>query len=117
MQAVEDKTPEEQKGILSKSFDLWKKVASATPKLVMESLKDPKKQAAHIQEQIQEQFHHVGDAIEKKIEDTLGQKLEMDDWRVPSKSDYKTMMKMLEKLSSEMDAMNKKIEKLSKKVK
>ena len=68
MQAVEDKTPEEQKGILSKSFDLWKKVASATPKLVMESLKDPKKQAAHIQEQIQEQFHQVGDAIEKKIE-------------------------------------------------
>lgn len=117
MQAVEDKTPEEQKGILAKSFDLWKKVASATPKLVMESLKDPKKQAAHIQEQIQEQFHHVGDAIEKKIEDTLGQKLEMDDWRGASKSDYKNMMKMLEKLSGEMDAMNKKIEKLSKKVK
>ena len=117
MQAVEDKTPEEQKGILANSFDLWKKVASATPKLVMESLKDPKKQAAHIQEQIQEQFHHVGDAIEKKIEDTLGQKLEMDDWRGASKSDYKNMMKMLEKLSGEMDAMNKKIEKLSKKVK
>ncbi len=117
MQAVVDKTPEEQKGILAKSFDIWKKVAAVTPKLVMESKKDPNKQAAHIQEQIQEQILHVGDAIEKKLEDTLGQKLEMDDWRGASKSDYKNVMKMLEKLSEDMAILNNKIEKLSKKTK
>lgn len=107
MQAVEDKSPEEQKGILSKSFDLWKKVATATPKLVLESIKDPKKQIAHIQEQIQEQIHQAGDAI--------GQNLEIDEWRMTSKSDYKNIVKMLENMSNEIVNLNKKIDALSKK--
>lgn len=115
MKAVEDKTPEEQKGIISKSFDLWKKMAANTPKLVLESIKDPKKQVAHIQEQIQEQFHNVSDAIEQTIEDKLGHKLEMDDWRISSKSDFKSIMKMLEKMSNDIDSLNKKVEDLSKK--
>lgn len=115
LQAVEDKTPEEQKGILSKSFDLWKKVASSTPKMVIESLKDPKKQVAHIQEQIQEQLHQVTDAIGQTLEDKLGQKIEVDDWRVSSKSDFKSIMKMLEKMSDEIDSLNKKVDALSKK--
>jgi hypothetical protein len=107
MQAVEDKTPEEQKGILSKSFDLWKKVASATPKLVLESIKDPKKQVAQIQEQIQEQINQAGDAI--------GQKLEIDDWRISSKSDYKNIIQLLEQLAGEVSALNKKVDVLSEK--
>ncbi len=113
--AVEDKSPEEQKSVLSKSFDLWKKVATAAPKIVMESIKDPKKQAALIQEKLQEQMHQVGDAIEQKIEDTIGQKIEIDDWKVSSKSDLKNVMKMLEKLTEEMASLNKKVDKLAKK--
>ena len=50
--ALEDKSPEEQKSILSKSFDLWKKMATTGPKMVMETIKDPKKQIAHLQQQI-----------------------------------------------------------------
>ena len=107
MQAVEDKSPEEQKGILAKSFDLWKKVATATPKLVMDSIKDPKKQVAQIQEQIQEQINQAGDAI--------GQKLEIDDWRISSKADYKNMMKVLEQLTIEVSTLNKKVDSLAKK--
>ena len=50
--AMEHKSPEEQKGILAKSFDLWKKMAMETPKLVAVTIKDPKKGIAQIQTQI-----------------------------------------------------------------
>ena len=113
IQAVEDKSPEEQKGILAKSFDLWKKMAAETPKLVLESIKDPKKQVAHLQEQM----HQVGDAINQKIEDTLGQKLEIDEWRAASKSDYKNLLQVLEEMASEIRTLNKKVDTLSKKAK
>ncbi len=115
MQAVEDKTPEEQTGILAKSLDLWKKVAAQTPKIVMDSIKDPKKQVAQIQGQIQEQISQVGDAIGQRIEDTLGQKLEIDDWRGSSKSDYKAMMKLLETMAGQINRLNEKVELLAQK--
>jgi hypothetical protein len=118
VQAVENKTPEEQKGILSKSFDLWKRMTIETPKLVLDTLKDPKKQAHHIQEQIQEQIqermHQVGDAFNQKLED-VKEKLEVDEWRSSSKSDYRNIMKMLEQMSGEIQSLNDKVEKLSKK--
>jgi hypothetical protein len=116
VQAMENKSPEEQKGILAKSFDLWKKVALDAPKMVIDSIKDPKKQAHQIQEQIQEQFSQVGDAFNQKLEDAR-QKLEIDDWRVSSKSDFKTIMKMLEQMSNEISTLNVKVDKLSKKAK
>lgn len=118
VQAMEHKSPEEQKGILSKSFDLWKKMAMETPKIVMESIKDPKKQANHIKEQLQEQFQEqlqqVGGALNQRLEDAK-QKLEVDDWRVSSKSDFKNMMKLLEQMSTEITTLNEKVDKLSKK--
>ena len=106
MKAVEDKPEAEQKGIISKSFDFWKKMASATPKLVMDSIKDPKKQAAHIQEQIQEQFHQISDVISHKIEDTIG----FDNILNPSKTE---IMTKLDHLSEQMNTMQKKLDKLS----
>lgn len=109
VQAVEDKSPEEQKGILTKSFDIWKKVAANTPKMVLESIKDPKKQMA----QFQDQMHHVGEAINQKIEDTIGRNLELDEWRSSTKSDFKHIMNMLEQMTEEMAKLNKKIDTLS----
>ncbi len=116
VQAMEHKSPEEQKGILSKSFDLWKKMAMETPKLVMDSIKDPKKQAHHLQEQIQEQMHQVGDVLTQKLEDAK-QKLEVDEWRGSSKSDVTRMMKLLEQMAEQINVLNEKVDKLSKKTK
>ena len=120
VQATEHKSPEEQKGILSKSFDLWKRMAKDTPKMVLEVVKDPKKGAHHIQEQIQgqiqEQLHYVSDAFNQRLDDAK-QKLEVDEWRGSSKSDIKTMMKMLEQMSAEIASLNAKVDKLSKKTK
>lgn len=105
--AVEDKSPEEQKGILSLSVDLFLKAASVAPKLVRDSIKDPKKQVAQIQEQIQEQIHQVGDA--------LGQRLEIDEWRGASKSDLKSVLKALEQLTEQVDQLHTKVDGLTKK--
>jgi hypothetical protein len=102
MKAVEDKPESEQKGILSKSFDFWKKMASATPKLVMDSIKDPKKQAAHLQEQIQEQFHQISDLVGQKIEDTIGPNT--------SKSE---IIEKLDHLTHQMDMIQKKLDSLT----
>ena len=111
IQAMEDKSPEEQKGILSKSFDIWKKMAITTPMAVIDAIKDPKKQVANIQSQI----NQVGDAISQKLEDTIGQKIEVDEWRGVSKSDHKQMMELMEKMSKEISTLNKKVNQLSKK--
>jgi hypothetical protein len=112
-QAVEDKSPEEQKGILSKSLDLWKKAAATAPKLVMESIKDPKKQVAQLQDQLQ----FVGESINQRIEETIGKNLEIDEWRSSSKSDFRQLMGLLEKMSEDIVSLNQKVEKLSKKAK
>lgn len=102
MNAVEGKPESEQKGILSKSFEFWKKMASTTPKLVMESIKDPMKQAGHIQEQLQEQFHHISDIVGQKIEDTLGVH--------PSKSE---IIEKLDHLSQQIEKLQKQVDKIS----
>lgn len=112
--AVEDKPEEEQKGILSKSFDFWKKVASEAPKMVMETIKDPKKQAAHIQEQITEQFHQIGDNLEHKIEERFGKKIELEDIFGSAKSDSRKILEKLADMSEQIVALNKKVESLSK---
>jgi hypothetical protein len=111
IKAVEDKSEDEQKGIISKSFDFWKKVAAVTPKLVMESIKDPKKQASQIQEQIQEQIHQFSDSIEHTIEE---RKSELDNWLGASKSDSRKIMELLSEMSGQIDALNSKVDELSK---
>jgi len=76
MAAIEDKPEEDQRGILSQSFDFWKKMALNAPKIVMDSIKDPKRQA----EQIQEQITQFNDSISRKFEDKFGSKIELDNW-------------------------------------
>jgi len=96
--SVEDRTEDEQKGILSKSFDIWKKMAKDYPKMVIDVIKDPKAQVTQIQEQISQ----VGDELSSKID--------VDSWRPPSKSDFY-------KLTEELKAVSKKIDEISSKFK
>ncbi len=110
LKAVEDKPVEEQKGIISKSFDFWKQVAAVTPKLVLDSIKDPKKQASQFQEQLQEQFAQISENIGQKIEDKIGQKIELDDILGSSKSDSRKIMAMLGLMAEQIEALDKKID-------
>jgi len=80
-EATSDKTVEEQEGIIEKSLDIWKKVRATGPKLILDTLKDPKKQVNQLQGQIQDQLAHVSEEISSKVE--------IDQWRAASKSDFK----------------------------
>ena len=112
LQQMEDKSPEEQKGILSKSFNLWKKMTLNAPKMVIETIKDPKKGVENIQKELQE----VSDAISQKVEETIAQrKVDVDEWRGVSKSDHNVMMELMAKMSEEVSALNRKVNELSKK--
>ena len=106
IQAMGDKSPEEQKGILSKSFDLWKKMATTAPKLVLETIKDPKKQVAQFQDQVQDQIN--------QLKNEFGGKIDLDSWIASSKADNKDLMDMMQKMSTEISALNKKVDELSK---
>jgi len=105
IEAIEEKSPEEQRGILAKSFDLWKKMATAYPKIVLETIKDPKAGVEHIQDQVSQQVSQVSDMISSK--------LDPDYWKPASKSDLQKVADMVEKLTREVNALHKKIERLS----
>ncbi len=115
LKAIEDKPEDEQKGIIAKSFDFWKKVANATPKLVIDSIKDPKKQAHHIQEQIQEQLYQFSDVISHKIEEKIGGKIDLESYLGSSKPEMKQMLQMLVTLNEKVDKLNTEMENLKKK--
>ncbi len=106
-EATQDKTPEEQDGILNKSFDIWKKMTKVGPKLIIDTIKDPKKQVAQLQDQIQDQISQVSDEISSKVE--------IDQWRAASRSDFRKLMDTVNQLSKDVASLNQKVDKLSKK--
>lgn len=111
VEAMKDKSPEEQKGILAQSFDLWKKVAEVTPKAIFDTIKDPKKQLAEFQNQLA----NINENINLRVEEVIEQrKSELDDWRMTSKSDYRNIMERLDAVTQELAALHKKVDKIKK---
>lgn len=109
--AMEDKSPEEQKGIMAKSFEMWKKMALETPKLVVTTIKDPKKGMA----QIQEQISHVGEAIGATFEEAKENLPDLPDLRSHHKEEHGAVMQKLEELTLRMEELSAEVKKLSKK--
>jgi len=99
LESLEDKPAEEQKGILSKSFDLWKKVALDAPKLVIQTIKDPMAQVEQIQNQVKE-------VIDQNIEPEIA-----------SKTDFQELMAAVNKIAGDVKELNEKVDQLSKKKK
>ncbi len=106
-EATKDQTEEQREGILKKSLSMWKTIAQAGPKVIMDTLKDPKKQIAQIQDQIQDQISHLGDEI--------GEKVHIDEWRNASRSDFKKVKKSISELTNEIKKMNAKMDSIIKK--
>jgi hypothetical protein len=103
--ALEGQPEEIHEGVLTQSLNIWKKIASNTPRLVMESIKDPKKSA----EQLQDQFQQITDAIGQRID---GSKKEMENFIPPSRAE---ITDALEKLFDKLDAIEQRLERLEKK--
>lgn len=95
-QAIEDEAPEEQEGILSKSFDIWKKMAVNYPKQLLETIKDPKGQIENIQNQVTEAISH---------------NIDPDNWKPATKSDFKSLKKTIDDLKSDIDNLSQLISK------
>lgn len=104
LESLEDKPTEEQKGILSKSFDLWKRVALDAPKLVIQTIKDPMAQVEQIQNQVKE-------VIDQNIEPEINQ------WRSASKTDFRELMAAINNIAGEVKDLKKKVDQLSDKKK
>jgi len=107
---TEHVAPEEQDNLLLKSFDMWKKIAKSAPQMVIETIKDPAKQVANIQKQI----NTVREEVEQRIAEPLATMKEIDSWRSATKSDFKSVMEELSRVSGQMAELNKKVDKLSK---
>nr|WHW29854.1 hypothetical protein [uncultured bacterium] len=106
-EATKDHSSEEQENILQKSLSMWKTMKEFAPKMLMETIKDPKKQISNIQGQLQDQISNIGEEI--------GEKVHIDEWRNASRSDFKKMKKTIGNLSDEIKKLSEKIDSISKK--
>jgi hypothetical protein len=102
LEATKHKSQEQQESLLTKSFALWKTMAKEGPKVIMETIKDPRKQVANIQDQISE------------FGEDLMEKVPIDDWRNASRSDFNTIKDSISELVAEVKKLNTKVEAISK---
>ncbi len=101
IEATNDRSSEEQENILTKSFSLFKSVAASGPKILKETLKDPRKQVAHLQDQLSEYSEELLD------------KIPIDQWRNSSKSDFHSIEESLAALTQSVASLTKKVDALS----
>lgn len=106
-EATKDEPKEHREGILQKSFSVWKTVKEVGPKVIMETIKDPKKQISQIQDQIQDQISNIGDEISEKVQ--------IDQWRNASRSDFHSIQNAIEDLSKELKKLSSKVDKINNK--
>ena len=73
--------------------------------MAIETIKDPRKGVAQIQEQI------------SQVGEDIGQRLEIDDWRGVKKSDYNDLKDALQQVTTQLASLHDKVDKLNKKKK
>ncbi len=101
----EDVSEEEKDGILSKSKDIWKRLAKSYPKMVVDAIKDPKAQVTQIQEQISSRAEE------------LSNRLQLESITPITKSDLSDLTAQISSLAEAMKSLENKVDKLSKKAK
>jgi len=102
LEATKDDSPEHQESLLKKSFSLWKTMAKEGPKVFMETIKDPRKSVAQLQDQISD------------FGEDLMEKVPLDQWRNASRSDFNEIKASISQLAEEMKKLNKKVDAITK---
>lgn len=105
--ATNHETQDKQENIIEKSLSMWKTIKDVGPKVIKDTLKDPKKQFSQFQDQLQDQISTIGDEISEKVQ--------IDQWRNASKSDFQAMQNQIENLTSQIQKLSKKIDSINKK--
>jgi hypothetical protein len=106
-EATKHQTSEEQESIIHKSLSMWKTIKDVGPKVFRDTLKDPKKQFTHLQDEIQGKINTIGEELSEKVH--------IDQWRNASRSDFNTIQKQIEKLASEIKKISTKIDSIKNK--
>jgi hypothetical protein len=106
-EATKHQTTEEQESILKKSFSMWKTIRDFGPKVIRDTLKDPKKQFTHLQDELQDKISIFSEEISEKVQ--------IDQWRNASRSDFNKIQSQIESLSSEITKLATKIDAIKKK--
>lgn len=101
-QATKHEPQEKQESIIDKSLSMWKTLKDVGPKVLRDTIKDPKKQLSHLQEEIQDKINFIGDEISEKVQ--------IDQWRNASRSDFLDIQNQIKKLSSEIKKLSKKVD-------
>lgn len=100
--ATNHESQDKQDNIIEKSLSMWKTLKDVGPKMIKETLKDPKKQFNQLQDQIQDQISTIGDEISEKVQ--------IDQWRNASKSDFQKIQQQITDLSSQIKSLSNKID-------
>lgn len=100
--ATNHKSSEEQENIIKKSLSMWKTIKAVGPQVIKDTLKDPKKQFENLQDEIQEKITTFGDEISEKVQ--------IDQWRNASRSDFHEIQNEIASLSAEIKKLAKKID-------
>lgn len=106
-EATKHESSEKQESILDKSLSMWKTIKNVGPKIIKDTLKDPKKQFTHLQDEIQEKISTFGGEISEKVH--------IDQWRNASRSDFNSIQNQIQDLSSELKKLTLKIDEINKK--
>lgn len=101
LDATQDKTTEEQESILHKSYSLFKTFAATGPQFLKDTLKDPRKQVAHLQDQLSD----YGEELLEKVP--------LDRWRNASKSDFQEIKESIGVLTKSVAELTKKVAAMS----
>lgn len=105
-EATKNQPQEEQENILQKSLSMWKTIKDVGPKVLRNTLKDPKKQFHNLQDQLQDQITTIGEEISEKVQ--------IDQWKNASKSDFHKIQHQIEDLAAELKKLSIKMDTLKK---
>ena len=106
-EATKHESSEEQESIIHKSLSMWKTIKDFGPKVIRNTLKDPKKQFTHLQDEIQDKIITIGEEISEKVH--------IDQWRNASRSDFNKIQSQIAALSSEIQKLSTKFDTIKKK--
>lgn len=105
-EATIDEQSEKRENLINKSLSMWKTIKDVGPKVIRDTIKDPKKQFENIQDQIQDQISNLGDELSEKVQ--------INEWRNASRADFNKIQNQIDKLTSEIKKLSTKMDSMKK---
>lgn len=98
LNSIQNKPEEEQKDILTESFNVWNKINLGYPKMILESIKDPLKPAKDFQDYLND------------WKTNFEEKIEINQLQTSSKADINKLIDVVNSLSKKVDQLNAKVD-------